>query len=70
MATTPETEPEAVHAFKNCLTLALSYCGLLLDELEPGAPMRVDITEIQKSVQTALDMLPEILEGYGKKPKT
>jgi hypothetical protein len=66
----PIGEPDAVHTFKNYLHLTLSYCALLLDELPPDSPAREDVLEIQKAVQHAVGMLPQLLAaGYSPEGK-
>ena len=62
MTDTEDLEPELVHRFKNLLAITMSYCTMLLDELDANDPTRKDIQEMQKATQDAMAMLPELAQ--------
>ncbi|MDP3720209.1 MAG: response regulator [Acidobacteriota bacterium] len=49
------------HDFNNLLTAILGYCGLLLDDLQPGDRHGADVTEIQKAGQRAAELTRQLL---------
>jgi hypothetical protein len=60
------TEPEDVidspllHQLKNHLSIVIGFCDLLLGDLPQDDPKRVDIQEMRKAGQAALDLLPDL----------
>ena len=55
-------EPELLHRFKNLLAITMSYCTMLLDELDVNDPTRKDIQEMQKATRDAMALLPELAQ--------
>jgi hypothetical protein len=51
-----------LHQLKNHLAIVVGFCDLLLGDLPQGDPKRVDIQEMRKAGQAALDLLPELSE--------
>jgi hypothetical protein len=49
------------HDFNNILTLILCNCGLLIEELEPGHPLRSDVGQIYSAVQHAAGLTHQLL---------
>jgi two-component system, cell cycle sensor histidine kinase and response regulator CckA len=49
------------HDFNNMLSVILSYCDIVLDDLKEGDPMRADIDEIRRSAQRAADLTRQLL---------
>jgi signal transduction histidine kinase/DNA-binding response OmpR family regulator len=49
------------HDFNNILTVILGNCGLLLEELEPGHPLRSDIEQIYSAGQHAAGLTHQLL---------
>ena len=54
------TEPPDIHQLKNHLSVIVGFCDLLLSDMPPDDPKRVDILEMRKAAQAALDMLPHL----------
>ena len=60
------TPPEDVfdspllHQLKNHLSIVVGFCDLLLGDLPQDDPKRVDIQEMRKAGQAALDLLPDL----------
>jgi hypothetical protein len=53
-------EPPELHQLKNHLSIIIGFCDLLLGDLPSNDPKRVDIQEMRKAGQAALEMLPNI----------
>ena len=53
-------EPPQLHQLKNHLSIIVGFCDLLLGDLTDDDPKRVDIHEIRKAGQAALDLIPDI----------
>jgi hypothetical protein len=53
-------EPPEIHQLKNHLSIVIGFCDLLLGDMAGDDPKRVDILEIRKAGQAALDMLPNV----------
>jgi hypothetical protein len=51
-------EPPEIHQLKNYLSVIIGFCDLLLGDLPMDDPSRVDIQEMRKAGQAALDTLP------------
>jgi two-component system, cell cycle sensor histidine kinase and response regulator CckA len=49
------------HEFNNALSVILSYGELILSDLEPEDPMRLDIEEIRKAAKKATDLTRQLL---------
>jgi two-component system cell cycle sensor histidine kinase/response regulator CckA len=49
------------HDFNNLLSVILSYSSLVMDELEPGAPMHADLSEVFKAGERAADLTHQLL---------
>lgn len=49
------------HDFNNILSVILSYTSLLLGDLTPGDPMRLDIEEIQRAGERARELTGQLL---------
>ena len=61
--TPPEQmESPLLHQLKNHLSIVIGFCDLLLGDLPQNDPKRVDIQEMRKAGQAALDLLPELSE--------
>lgn len=60
------TEPEDVidspllHQLKNHLAIVIGFCDLLLGDLPQDDPKRVDIQEMRKAGQAALELIPDL----------
>ena len=50
-------EPSFAHDMKNMLGIIIGYSNLLLDEMSPEDPKRMDVTEILKAGEKALELL-------------
>ena len=55
-----ESEPPELHQLKNHLSVIVGFCDLLLGDMSADDPKRVDILEMRKSGQAALDLLPHL----------
>jgi hypothetical protein len=53
-------EPPELHQLKNHLSIIIGFCDLLLGDLANNDPKRVDIQEMRKAGQAALEMLPSL----------
>jgi hypothetical protein len=53
-------ESPLVHQLKNHLAIVIGFCDLLLGDLPQDDPKRVDIQEMRKAGQAALDLIPEL----------
>jgi hypothetical protein len=53
-------ESPLVHQLKNHLSIVIGFCDLLLGDLPQDDPKRVDIQEMRKAGQAALDLLPDV----------
>ena len=53
-------EPPEIHQLKNHLSIIIGFCDLLLSDLASDDPKRVDIQEMRKAGQAALEMLPNL----------
>ena len=51
------TKPSFAHDMKNMLGIIIGYSNLLLDEMSPEDPKRIDVTEILKAGEKALELL-------------
>jgi two-component system cell cycle sensor histidine kinase/response regulator CckA len=49
------------HDFNNLMSVVLSYCALMLEELNADAPMRDDLVEIEKAGKRATDLTAQLL---------
>ena len=49
-----------IHQLKNHLSIIVGFCDLLLGDLPLDDPKRVDIQEMRKAGQAALDLIPDI----------
>jgi len=49
-----------LHQLKNHLSIVVGFCDLLLGDLPQDDPKRVDIQEMRKAGQAALDLLPDL----------
>jgi hypothetical protein len=49
-----------LHQLKNHLSIVIGFCDLLLGDLPPDDPKRVDIQEMRKAGQAALDLIPDL----------
>ncbi len=61
-----ELESELLHTFKNQLGIALGFVDLLIDEADTGDPRVSDLQQVQRAVQQAMDMLPELARQLKK----
>ena len=53
-------ESPLVHQLKNHLSIVIGFCDLLLSDLPTDDPKRVDIQEVRKAGQAALDLIPDL----------
>jgi hypothetical protein len=53
-------ESALVHQLKNHLAIVIGFCDLLLSDLPQDDPRRVDVQEMRKAGQAALDLIPEL----------
>jgi hypothetical protein len=53
-------EPPEIHQLKNHLSIVIGFCDLLLGDMAGDDPKRVDILEMRKAGQAALDLLPTV----------
>ena len=53
------TKPLFVHDMKNMLGIIIGYSNLLLDEMPPGDPKRLDVAEIRSAGEKALELLDD-----------
>ena len=60
MTAANSTEPPEIHQLKNHLSIIIGFCDLLLGDLPRDDPKRVDIQEMRKAGQAALEMLPNL----------
>jgi two-component system cell cycle sensor histidine kinase/response regulator CckA len=49
------------HDFNNLLSVILSYTGLIVDELNPGDPVRADVEQVQLAGQKAAQLTRQLL---------
>jgi len=54
------TEPPEIHQLKNHLSIIIGFCDLLLGDMPSDDPKRVDVQEMRKAGQAALEMLPNL----------
>jgi hypothetical protein len=54
------TELPEIHQLKNHLSIIIGFCDLLLSDLPGDDPKRVDIQEMRKAGQAALELLPNL----------
>ena len=59
-AASTDPEPPELHQLKNHLSIIIGFCDLLLGDLADDDPKRVDILEMRKAGQAALDLIPDI----------
>ena len=60
---TPEedmVDSPLLHQLKNHLSIVIGFCDLLLGDLPQDDPKRVDIQEMRKAGQAALDLIPDL----------
>jgi hypothetical protein len=55
------SESPVVHQLKNHLSIIVGFCDLLLGDLPQDDRKRVDVEEVRKAGQAALDLLPDII---------
>ena len=55
-----EPDNPVLHQLKNHLSIIVGFCDLLLGDLPQDDPKRVDIQEMRKAGQAALDLLPDL----------
>ena len=55
-----DPEPPELHQLKNHLSIIIGFCDLLLGDLAADDPKRVDILEMRKAGQAALDLMPDL----------
>ena len=53
-------ESPLVHQLKNHLSIVIGFCDLLLGDLPQDDPKRVDIQEMRKAGQAALELIPDL----------
>ena len=53
-------ESELLHRFKNQLALGMGFCNLLIEDFDEGDARRGDLLQIQRAIQEAIDLLPEL----------
>jgi hypothetical protein len=49
-----------LHQLKNHLAIIVGFCDLLLGDLPADDPKRIDIQEMRKAGQAALDLIPDL----------
>jgi len=49
------------HDFNNVLSVVLSYCDLMLDQVEPGSPFRGDVEEVRRAGERAATLTRQLL---------
>jgi two-component system, cell cycle sensor histidine kinase and response regulator CckA len=49
------------HDFNNLLTVILSYCSLMVADLKPADPVRVDLKEVESAARRAADLTRQLL---------
>ena len=59
-AASTDPEPPELHQLKNHLSIIVGFCDLLLGDLADDDPKRVDILEMRKAGQAALDLMPHL----------
>jgi hypothetical protein len=59
-AASTDPEPPELHQLKNHLSIIIGFCDLLLGDLAHDDPKRVDILEMRKAGQAALDLMPDL----------
>ena len=59
-AASTDPEPPELHQLKNHLSIIIGFCDLLLGDLADDDPKRVDIVEMRKAGQAALDLMPDL----------
>jgi hypothetical protein len=59
-AASTDPEPPELHQLKNHLSIIIGFCDLLLGDLADDDPKRVDILEMRKAGQAALDLMPDL----------
>ena len=55
-----DPEPPELHQLKNHLSIIIGFCDLLIGDLADDDPKRVDILEMRKAGQAALDLMPDL----------
>jgi hypothetical protein len=58
----PGRESPLLHQLKNHLSIVVGFCDLVLGDLAHDDPKRVDLQEMRKAAQAALDLVPDISE--------
>ncbi len=61
-----ELESELLHQFKNQLGIAVGFADLLIEEAAADDPRRADLEQIQRAVQRAIDMIPDLASQLKK----
>jgi hypothetical protein len=56
----PGPESPLIHQLKNHLSIVVGFCDLLLNDLPHDDEKRVDLQEMRKAAQAALDLIPDI----------
>jgi hypothetical protein len=59
-AASTDPEPPELHQLKNHLSIIIGFCDLLLGDLADDDPKRLDILEMRKAGQAALDLMPDL----------
>ncbi len=59
-AASSDPEPPELHQLKNHLSIIIGFCDLLLGDLADNDPKRVDLLEMRKAGQAALDLVPDL----------
>jgi PAS domain S-box-containing protein len=49
------------HDFNNVLSVVLSYCDLMLDQIQPGTPFRSDVEEVRRAGERAATLTRQLL---------